>query len=58
MSASPPQWRKMAIRKVVIDDIDLEYLKVFMRDDHARFSSLDDMWEIIDNVLTQVVKED
>jgi len=46
----------MAIRTVIVDDIDLEYLKIFLRDDLKPTAV--DMWAIIDDILRQVIEEE
>jgi len=46
----------MAIRRVIVDDIDLEYLKIFLRDD-VKPTAID-MWAIIDDILRQVIEEE
>jgi len=46
----------MAIRTVIVDDIELEYLKIFLRDDLKPTAV--DMWKIIDEILRQVVEEE
>jgi len=46
----------MAIRTVIVDDIDLEYLKIFLRDD-VKPTAID-MWAIIDEILRQVIEEE
>jgi hypothetical protein len=46
----------MAIRKVIVDDIELEYLKIFLRDDLKPTAV--DMWKIIDDILRQVIEEE
>ena len=47
----------MAIRQVVIDDVSLEYLRIFMSDSGTTDDVQDEMWEIIDNLLWQIVEE-
>jgi len=46
----------MAIKTVIVDDIDLEYLKIFLRDDLKPTAI--DMWAIIDDILQQLVEEE
>ena len=46
----------MAIKTVIVDDIDLEYLKIFSRDD-VKPTAID-MWAIIDDILRQVIEEE
>jgi hypothetical protein len=46
----------MAIRTVIVDDIELEYLKIFLRDDLKPTAV--DMWKIIDDILRQVIEEE
>ena len=46
----------MAIKTVIVDDIDLEYLRIFLRDDLKPTAV--DMWAIIDEILQQVVEEE
>ena len=46
----------MAIKTVIVDDIDLEYLRIFLRDDLKPTAV--DMWAIIDDILRQLVEEE
>tara|TARA_R100000789_G_C2926024_1_gene127775 strand:+ start:381 stop:539 length:159 start_codon:yes stop_codon:yes gene_type:complete len=46
----------MAIRTVIVDDIELEYLRIFLRDDHE--PSGIDMWAIVDDILQQIIEEE
>ena len=45
----------MAIKTVIVDDIDLEYLRILLRDDLKPTAV--DMWAIIDEILQQVIEE-
>ena len=46
----------MAIRTVIVEDIHLEWLRVFLKDDHEPTGI--DMWEIIDDILQQIIEEE
>ena len=46
----------MAIKTVIVYDIDLEYLRIFLRDDLKPTAV--DMWAIIDEILRQVIEEE